>query len=1204
MALKFSEGQKLAINTKEKNILVSAAAGSGKTFVLTQRVLARIIEDRWDIDSFLIVTFTRDAAAEMKERIRSSVEKKLNEITKEENIDEDLREHLEKQLILIDRANISTIDSFCSSVIRQNFHKVDLDLGYKNITQIEATELKKQAINEVLESFLEENDKEFVSFYNMFMERNSDNGVVNMVYNLYNYADNSPYPEKWLDECKKKYEDADNFYDSVWGKVYIENIKNSINYAWEYVDEAMTYFKNRNDIPNVISKIYGVIEDFENAFKTGGIKEVAKQEIKFNITMPKSIDGFGEERINLVKRYLYFAKKELSSAKEKASLPEEKVNFFFNNIKPGVRALVKVTKAFIKKYNELKIENQLADFNDISHYCLGILRNDDGSTTETAKEYQNKYKEIIIDEYQDSNYLQEDILTAVSKLEKGENNIFMVGDVKQAIYKFRLTTPKIFMDKYNRYSDHNEDEKLILLSENYRSRAVVLDACNLIFRQIMDNRLGNVEYTDAVALNPKAYFPEAPEGVNISKSTEVLIVDTANVKSGEADCDIDPRTGEAKVVAKRIYEMLYTNPLYIYDKDEEKYRAVKRKDIVILVRKRNNAVLFYDELNSMGISCVFERTSPLFKTTEVKDIISLLRIIDNPLQDIEVVNVLHSPMYCLSFDDITEIRLNNREESIFQAVKNLVDGDEKISKVAGKFLYDVNYYRDYAINNSITDLITEIYNRSNYFNYVGILENGNIRQSNLRLFKEQAMEFESVSAMDLHSFIQYIDTDLSDDVADKDKVGVAANLSENEDVVRIMTIHKSKGLEFPVVFVSQLQDEINVKYKENYIFDRELGIGLKFVDQLNRIRYKTMPFDIIAEKYKEDEKSETLRLLYVALTRAREKLIITGVTNSRSSKSKDSKNAILNDLTEDRNMLLPYAYRNMADCPLFWVISALKRIEIDKEKIIKQKWVCLENVDNLNDLKAEAAINIISKINDIENSNVENQYTDLINERLNYKYSYMTEIELPSKISITEIKRKMNLENDEKGIQYYKSEIKGLPKFMKNKKGITSAQIGTLYHTVMENMDFRRYKNRDDVVTLIENLINRNIITEDEKRAINIDKITQFVCSDLFRRIKCSDGIFTEVPFVMSIKASRLREYKDTDANIVVHGIIDLYFEEGNELVIVDYKTDRIKKSVSELADKYKIQLQLYKEALEKSTGKRVKECLIYSIDKGENINV
>lgn len=365
-----------------------------------------------------------------------------------------------------------------------------------------------------------------------------------------------------------------------------------------------------------------------------------------------------------------------------------------------------------------------------------------------------------------------------------------------------------------------------------------------------------------------------------------------------------------------------------------------------------------------------------------------------------------------------------------------------------------------------------------------------------------------------------------------------------------------------------------------------------------------MPFDIIAEKYREDEKSETLRLLYVALTRAREKLIITGVTNSKSSKSKDSKAAILNDLYEDRNILFPYAYRDMADCPLFWVISALKRIELDKKKIIKQSWICLENVDNLNDLKAEAAINIISKINDIENSDVENKYIALINERLNYKYPYTAEAELPSKISITEIKRKINSEKDENSIQYYINEIKKVPKFMKDREGITPARKGTLYHTVMEHIDFRKYENRDDVVALIENLTNRSIITEDEKRAINIDKITKFICSDLFRRIKYSERIFTEVPFVTSIKASRLNEYKDTEANLVVHGIIDLYFEEDNELVIVDYKTDRIKKNVYELVDKYKIQLELYKEALEKSTGKLVKECLIYSIDKGETINV
>lgn len=1188
MALKLSKGQMLAIDTKDKNILVSAAAGSGKTFVLTQRVLSRIINDKWNIDSFLIVTFTRDAAAEMKDRIVKAIESKLIDL---DNIE--LREHLERQLVLINRANISTIDAFCANVIRQNFHKIDLDLGYRNITQNEAISLKKQAIDNVFEKLLAENNNEFNNFYNMYCDKNKDDNVEKMIYKLYEYADNSPYPNKWLDECVEKYESADNFYESIWGNNNIQRVNCCINNAKVYLDKAVEILRDFEK-PNVIEKLYLAIQDFENALNLGGLEELSKQKLSLQLRYPKSFDGLYDEKVALMKRYVFFCKKELSNALSYASVSSDDVELLYNNIKPIVFQLVRTTKLFADEYNNLKLENQLADFNDISHYCLNILRNSDGTTTDVAKEYQNKYKEIIIDEYQDSNYLQEDILTAVSTIEQGKNNIFMVGDVKQAIYRFRLTTPKIFMDKYNRYVGDNDEEQLILLSENYRSRAVVLEACNIIFKQIMDMDLGNVDYTDDVALNPKAYFPEPKEDINISTTTEVLIADTCHSK--EIEYKFDAKIGEAKIVAKRIYDMLYTNPLYIYDKDEEKYRPVKKRDIVILIRKRTNAEVFYNELNLAGIGCVFEKSNPLYKTTEVKNIISLLKIIDNPIDDIELINLLHSPMYALTFDEITALRLNDRQVPFYNVVREYADSDDKISPILNKFISDIDYYRDYAINNSLTDLITEIYEKSNYFYYVGISsEDG---QDNLRLFKEKVMEFESLNSNDLHSLIENINIDLSDDVEDKDKVSTASTLSENDDVVRIMTIHKSKGLEFPVVFVSQLHENISNSYKENFIYDRELGIGLKYINQIERIRYKTPPFDTILEKYSADERSETLRLLYVALTRAREKLIITGVANSRIPTTKDNKMEILYDLCEEKEKLFPLAFRNMADSPLFWIISAIKRKDFDCNNIIKEKWIPVEDIDSLESIKAEKDIDTISRLNHIESVAQNGEYADLINSKLSYEYPYNTDVNLPSKISITEIKRKIQNEDSE---PYYRQNIDIQPQVIENSSNISPAQRGILYHTVFENIDFNANESAKE---LVDSLVDRKVLTLDEAKAINNNQVELFFNSNLFNRIKCANNVFKEAPFVMSIKASRLKAYADSNENLVVHGIIDLYFVEGDEIVLVDYKTDKVFGGLSTLAKKYKIQLDLYKEAIEESTGKKVKECIIYSIDKGVAINV
>ena len=1195
MDIKLSNGQKRAVETKGKNILVSAAAGSGKTFVLTQRVLSRIIDDRWDIDSFLIVTFTRDAAGEMKSRITKSLEEKLAETT-----DEDLIRHIEKQLILINRADISTIDAFCSRIVRQNFHKTDLDPGYKTPTEVEAADLKKQAMEDALNELLGENDAEFRKFYFSFAGKSNDKTVTDMIDSLYIFADSLPYPGKWFDKCIKDY-DADSFEESIWGEVYREKAENEISSAREYAEKAMEYFKycDRDKLPKAVENVFTSIEEFENAFKKGGLKSISALQIKFRIDLRSLKEEYALAHIDVIKRYLNFAKDSLNNALNYASQVNEKAEQLFQYVKPDIKALVKAARTFAKRYKELKLDKQMAEFNDISHYCLDMLRDDEGNTTEIAKEYQNKFNEIIIDEYQDSNYLQEAILTAVSRCDRGENNIFMVGDVKQAIYRFRQTTPELFIEKYDKYSDENSNDELILLSENYRSRAVVLDACNLIFKQIMDERLGNVRYTDEVALNPKADFPEGAEGINISKSTELIIVDA----SDKNDSELDPKAAEAKAVAKRIHEMLVTEPLYIYDK-EGGYRAVRKSDIVILVNKRTNAGVFFEELNSIGIDCAFEVSNPLFKTTEVKNIISLLRLIDNPLQDIDVINVLHSPMYGLSFDDIAEIRIDNRTDKVYTAVKEYSQKDDRISAVLRKFLYDLSYYRDFAINNSTGDLLSEIYDRSNYFNYTGILDRGDLRRSNLRLFKEIAIDFESKGITDLHSFISYIDTDLSDEVADKDKAGAASSLSENDDVVRIMTIHKSKGLEFPVVFVSQLQNKLNIRYKANdYIFDRELGIGLKYVDNENRIKYKTQPNNIITDKYEEEENSENLRLLYVALTRAKEKLIITGVTKSRGINAKSGKDAVLNELYHDKNIMLPYALRKMADSPLFWVLSALKRSSLDTKKVIEQKWITLSDIDTLDEIKGEEAVNAIDKMNafDVETEGI---YRDIIEERLNYVYPYSDETILPSKISITEIKRKLNSESDDTFNYYSRRKVTGMPEFMKNEKKITSAQLGTLYHTVMEHIDFKNTESEKDITALINGLEERGIITSDEKKAADIKKLVCFINSPLFKRIRESDAVFREAPFVMSMKASRFKEFENSDAEIVVHGIIDLYFVENNEIVLVDYKTDRIYKSVTELADKYRIQLELYKEALEKNTGIGVKECLIYSIDRGESVNV
>lgn len=1190
MAIRLSDDQQQAVMSKNKNILVSAAAGSGKTFVLTRRVLNRIVVDRWNIDDFLIVTFTNDAAAEMKDRIVKSLEAELKEVLKYENVDIALAEHIEKQLNITSRANISTIDAFCAGVVRQNFNKTNLDLGYRNISVTEESSLKRQAVDEIFGYFIENGDEDFMAFYNMYMNKNNDNDAVNIIYSLYKFVSNEPYPEKWLDTCQQAYEN-NNYGRSVWSRHIEKEVEKSINIAKKYIQKADKYFIGCDNKPKVIYDAYENLYRMESAFAGGGIRSTAFEEVKFTIKIGKSFDYLGCEIIALIKEYLKFAKTELKNAKELSNIFSTESQYTYEKIRPVVKGLIKAEKEFISRYSELKLEKQLAEFSDISHCALNILRNDDGTVTETAKDYQDKFREIIIDEYQDSNYLQEEILTAVSRCDRGENNIFMVGDVKQAIYKFRLTTPKIFMDKYNRYANSQNDEQRILLSENYRSRDIVLNACNLIFKQIMDTEIGEVDYTEDVALHPKASYPIPDKDINIADSAELILVDTVNVDEGRVECKIDGKTGEANIVAQRIYDMLFVNPLYILDKDTQEYRPVEKKDIVIIIRKRINAGIFIEALNSLGISCVFEQSNPLYETTEVKNIISLLRIIDNPLQDIDMINVLHCPMYGLSYDDIARIRCNNNDMAVYDTLKNT----EYKSTAVEKLLDDLAYYREFGTNNSVTELINEIYKRSEYFNYVGMFEKGNIAQANLRLFRERVMTVESYGVSDIHGVLQTIDEEINLD--ERNKITGAAQ-NDDVDAIRIKTIHKSKGLEFPVVFVSLLHEEICRAYNDSFIFDRELGIGLKYFDQKNRFKYNTFPFDTILSKHQKDEYSEAMRLLYVALTRAREKLIMTGVISTKAVKSYDNIFNELNDIVADENLLLPYDIRRKASCPLHWILGALKREKFNNEGYIKQMYYNVEDIEAVEEVTAKRTEKFIENLHSIEKRAEDIKVSDTIINTLGYNYPFMTDTILPSKISITEIKRKFSEEINSPN--YYNTELKGSGA-VSSTGNITGAQLGTVYHSVFENIDFKHFEGVDKY---LENISQKGIFTTEEMSAIDRSNISAFVSSELFNRISNADAIYKEIPFVMNIKASSLPEYSDTDANIVVHGIVDLYFKEGNDLIIVDYKTDRIRKSVEELKYKYRVQLALYKEAVEKSTGLKVKECIIYSVEKGESVNV
>lgn len=1190
--MKLSKEQKIAIKVENKNTLVSASAGSGKTFVLTRRVIDRILNKGWSIDDFLILTFTNDAAGEMKNRIYRGIEEEINSLIEKDG-DESLIKHLENQLILTSNANISTIDSFCSKVVKENFNKTPLDTGYKIPSKVEANLMKNEAFDTAMDKVLSRNDENINRYYKKYITKKDNNKIKNIIFRLFEFVDSLPYPFKWLDEVLEEYQ-KDYFYETKWYSDVFEKMNFALENSKEYLDGILDIVRF-NEKPGFVDKICEYLIEIEDLLKRREVKGLAEITPSFIIKVSK-LEKDEEENVKI---YAGFIKENLKFIVEMA----KKMIFFgevlFEENKKDIYAVVEIEKEFINCYKKLKFENQFAEFNDISHLVLEIFRDENGKLTDIAKGYKEKLKEIIIDEYQDSNHLQEEILTAISKDGK---NMFMVGDIKQAIYRFRQATPQLFLEKLFRnqkidlgenLEDVKSDEVLVLLRDNYRSRNNVLETCNFIFSKIMDIKLGEVDYDENAKLNFKASYKECDdEEKSVNEKSEILFVE---VEKGQ-----DKNEAEAKLVAKRIYDMLKKEKLHIFDKDINNYRKVECGDIVILVSTKGKVKHIKKELDKLNINCVYNADSSLFESNEVRKIISLLKVINNPYDDVELISVLNSPMFNLNLNEISYVRMLNRNVSVYSSFKNYLEGFEgnKNKKTYEKiktFFEALVYFREFFNNNSIGNLIDEIYLKTGFYNYVGTKENGEFRQANLMYFKELIEQRESYGVCDLSSILEGIDVELEGEIEESQKTSTASIFSGKEEVINIKTIHSSKGLEYPVVFLCNTGNSKNVKYKsEDFIFSRELGIGLKYLDRELGVKYKTPIYDIILKDFEGAEISERLRLLYVALTRAREKLIVTGAFE------KSEKKFIF---THNKNQFLPYDLRYNCNSFLENIrASFLGQKNFENDYFI-YKEIPYEKIESGEKEQFESAISLIEKINKLENRKFTGNYDDIIEESFNFKYKNEDLTKLPAKISITEIKRKLNNQNSENEVNYY-SELKFRDIEFGGKENISANQVGIAYHSIMERFDYEKIKSIEDVKNFLYILESKGILSEDELKEVNLNKLEMFLKSELYERIKKAELMFREVPFVMSISSQRLKEFEKVEGEIVVHGIIDLYFVEKGKIVLVDYKSDRVGKRLEILKNRYKVQIDLYKEALEKATGMEVAEGLIYSIDKGVCINV
>ena len=886
MSVKWTKEQEQAIYEKGRNILVAAAAGSGKTAVLVERIINKIINENVDIDKILVVTFTNASASEMRERILNALYKKIDE---EQN-----NERLQNQITLLNKSSICTIDSFCLDVVRNNFFELDISQNFRigDTTEIEI--LKQDVLEEIFENKYENEDKDFIKLINTYTSYKDDTPLKELILKIYTYIQSNPFPNKWLDEQIEKFNLTEkltqDFSKTIWGKLLLKETN-------EILEDCIIQLKEESKVllkyPELITYSQIINDDIEQLelLKTNLDSWDKAYELILNIkfktwAVNKKITIEEKDKAKEIREEV---KKSLKKIKEKILIfNSQEANEDINDMYNILKKLENIILEFGEEFEKSKKERNIVDFNDIEHFALKILLDENNNPTQIAKKYQDKFEEIAIDEYQDSNLVQEYILTSVSR----KNNIFMVGDVKQSIYKFRQARPDLFLDKYKTYKLKNEinDENnglKIQLFKNFRSRKEVLDFSNAIFSSIMTEKLGELNYSEDEFLNLGADYQDTQQNLK----AEINILNTEDIEENieedeeEEQERVEDIELEAKFVANKIKELIDTK-FQIYDAKKQEKRDIQYKDIVILLRSTKEAApIFEKEIIKNDMPVFSDSSSEYLESIEIQTIMNLLKIIDNPLQEIPLVAVMRSVIGGFSDNELVEIRLSDKYDNFYNTLlKSRKDVNKKIKNKIDKLLNNLKQWRKEEEYLSLDELIWKIYNDTGYYNYVGLMTNGSQRQANLKMLFERAKQCESISYKGLFNFINYIEK-IKTSSKDMDSAKI---IGENDNVVRIMSIHKSKGLEFPVVFLSGTGKQFNMQDLNNKILlHPDIGIGVKYIDYDRQIEYDTLSKQAMKNQIMLETLSEEMRVLYVALTRAKEKLVVTGYSTKDKQKELD-----------------------------------------------------------------------------------------------------------------------------------------------------------------------------------------------------------------------------------------------------------------------------------------------------------------------------
>ena len=1178
----------------------------------------------------------------MRERVLDAIYKKLDEDSQNEN--------LQRQITLLNMASICTIDSFCLDVVKNNFYELEnVSPNFRIADTPEIELLKQEILDELFENKYLSEDKDFTKLINTYTSYRDDTPLKDLILSIYSYISSSPYPLKWLNEKIEMFNIKDALYkdfsQTPWGKVLLDEMDEELTDDIAILTDGIGGIEYDKDLEQFKQTIESDIKQLttlkENLNNWNKAYEIA-QNIKFLTWPRKKVESEIKDEIKKIRDNV---KKKFNKKIEKIFVSDSRQsNQDIFDMYDILKKLEKLIIEFDEIFSKKKRDKNIVDFTDIEHFALNILVKDVETTTdengekhekiiktEVAKKYTEKFEEIAIDEYQDSNLVQEFILSSISR----GNNMFMVGDVKQSIYRFRQAMPKLFLDKYSNYkpveNKQNSNGRKIQLFKNFRSRDNVLDFTNLIFKDIMSTKLGEVDYNKDEYLN---FGAEDYKKINQNLKTEIDIIDlkpaeeaegneqnqkenfdvTYNEYSENSDDDseeiehLENIEIEAKYVANKIKKLI-DSKYQVYDRKKEAFRDITYKDIAILLRStKDKASIYEQELIKLDMPVFADSNQEYLDSIEIQTIMSLLKIIDNPMQDIPLVTVLRSNIGKFTDNELVEIRLSDKYDNFYNCMqKAKVDVNSQLKDKIEKFLIQIETWRKEQEYLALDELIWKIYSDTGYYNYVGLMPNGNLRQANLKMLFERAKKYETASFKGLYNFINFIEK-LKINSGD---LSSAKIIGENDDVIRIMSIHKSKGLEFPIVFLVNTNKQFNEQdiRKNPVLLHQELGIGAKYINYNAQVQYDTLTREAIKNVIRNENISEEMRILYVALTRAKEKLIITGISNDYSKQLEDieQQKNIYSRKDGKINPILVKKYKTYLD----WILLVYLYEQSNTEELLELNKIEQNSIlkyKKENDEQENTSKKVIEILNQTE---INKNEIKKIKEQIEYEYPNKLAIDIPTKSSVTKIKQMKNkqlgvnfesLENAEENINNNEN-LKNItfekPKFLQGEKEtkITSAQKGTITHLCLQKLNPKEDYDLEKIQTLIQNLEMNQIITEKEKEAVNPYKILQFTKSKIWKQLKNAREYYQEKPFYINVPASKIYN-EDIGENVLVQGIIDLYFvnEDGN-VVLVDYKTDYVEKGMEfELVEKYKNQLNLYKEAIESALNTRVDKAYIYSV--------